>query len=227
MTLGPHAMQKYPGVEAALDAIPLFPLAQVVLFPGGLLPLHVFEPRYRAMLADALRTHGAIAMVRLREPSNDEDEGSLPAIERIAGGGVVLEHQPLPNGRSNVILLGQARLELEELPFEGPYRRARARIIADQGSQPSEDEALALHQAIARLVRSVQRRDAGFHFEAPVGLAASGVADLAAHHLIVSARTRQALLANPAPRERVRHVTAELLGQVAALEHEGARGTLH
>jgi Lon protease-like protein len=226
MTLGPHAMQKYPGVEAALDAIPIFPLAQVVLFPGGLLPLHVFEPRYRTMLADALRSHGAIAMVRLREGAPAEEEG-LPAIERIAGGGVVLEHQPLGNGRSNVILLGQSRLELEELPFEGPYRRARARVLVDEGAAPGEEDALALHQAIARIVKAVRRRDAGFHFEAPEGLAAAAVADLAAHHLIVSPRTRQALLANRAPRERVRVVTAELLGQVASLEHATAGGTVH
>ncbi len=226
MTVGPHAMQKYPGVEAALDAIPLFPLAQVVLFPGGLLPLHIFEPRYRAMLADALRTHGAIAMVRLREGAEPGDDGLAP-IENVAGGGVVLEHQPLPNGRSNVILLGQARLELEELPFEGPYRRARARVVTERGPLASEEDALALHQAIGRLVKAVRRRDAGFHFETPEGLGAAAVADLAAHHLIVSPHTRQLLLANPAPRERVRLVTAELMGQTAGLEHVSAGGTLH
>lgn len=226
MTLGPDAMQKYPGVEAALDAIPLFPLAQVVLFPGGLLPLHVFEPRYRTMLADALRTHGAIAMVRLREGARTRDDG-LPAIERFAGGGVVLEHQQLANGRSNVILLGQARLELEELPLEGPYRRARARVLTDHGPAPTEEQGLALHQAIDRLVKAVRRRDSGFHFETAPGLGAAAVADLAAHHLIVSARTRQTLLGTVAPRERVGLVTAELLGQAASLDHGTAGGTLH
>jgi ATP-dependent Lon protease len=216
-------MQKYPGVEAALDAIPIFPLQQVVLFPGGLLPLHIFEPRYRAMLADAVRTHGAIAMVRLadREP---EREGELPPIEDVAGAGVVLEHQPLPSGRSNVILLGQARVRLEELPFEGPYRRARATILRDLGPAPTEPETFALHQAVTRLVLAVRKRDAGFHFEPPEGASPAAVADLAAHHLIVSARTRQALLANTAPRDRVRVVTAELLAQVAGLEHAGAGG---
>jgi ATP-dependent Lon protease len=219
-------MQKFQGVEAALDAIPIFPLPQVVLFPGGLLPLHIFEPRYRAMLADALRTHGAIAMVRLVEGAPEQSDG-LPAIESVAGAGVILEHQPLPNGRSNVILLGQARVRLEELPFEAPYRRARATLLRDFGPAPSEEQAIALHQAVQRLVRAVQKRDAGFHFEAPTGAPAAALADLAAHHLIVSSRTRQALLANTDPRERVRVVTAELLGQVAGLEHAAAGGVVH
>jgi ATP-dependent Lon protease len=219
-------MQKFPGVEAALEAIPIFPLQQAVLFPGGLLPLHIFEPRYRAMLADALRTHGAIAMVRYAERDADAADG-LPPIEAIAGAGVILEHQPLPNGRSNVILLGQARVQLEELPFEGPYRRARATILRDFGPAPTEEDALAIHQAVQRLVRAVQRRDAGFHFEPPAGASAAAVADLAAHHLIVSPRTRQELLGTTDPRARVRHVTAELLGQVAALEHVATGGVLH
>lgn len=218
-------MMQFPGVEAALDAIPVFPLPQVVLFPGGLLPLHVFEPRIRAMLADALRTHGAIAMVRLVEGPAEGAEG-LPAIESVAGAGVIVEHRPLPNGRSNVVLLGQARVHLEELPFEGPYRRARARLLRDSGPSPSEAQAVALHQAAQRLVRAVQERDPAFRFEAPAGVSAAALADLCAHHLIVSSRTRQAVLANTAPHERVRDVTAELLGQVAVLEHAGAGGVV-
>jgi len=219
-------MQKFPGVEAALEAIPIFPLQQVVLFPGGLLPLHVFEPRYRAMLADALRTHGAIAMVRYADGAA-EAESDLPPIEPVAGAGVILEHQPLANGRFNVILLGQARVHLTELPFESPYRRARATLLRDFGAAPSEEDSLALHQAVQRLVRAVQRRDAGFHFELPANASPSALADLAAHHLIVSPRTRQVLLGSTDPRERVRVVTAELLGQVAGLEHATGGGVLH
>jgi Lon protease-like protein len=219
-------MQKYPGVEAALDAIPLFPLPQVVLFPGGLLPLHVFEPRYRAMLADALASHGAIAMVRVLEGAEPLPNGQ-PAIESIGGAGVILEHQHLANGRSNVILLGQARVRLEELPFEGPYRRARVTRLTDDGPGASEQEAYALRDAIQRIVAAVQIRDAGFHFELPPEIDAGAAADLAAHHLIVSVRTRQALLATTKPRDRVRLVTAEILAQMAGLQHATTSGVLH
>ena len=219
-------MQKYAGVEAALDAIPIFPLPQVVLFPGGLLPLHIFEPRYRTMLADALATHGAIAMVRLRDGADPSADGT-PAIETIGGAGVILEHQALASGRSNVILLGQARVHLEELPFEGTYRRARATVLPNEGPGASEEEAYALRHAIQRIVGAVQIRDAGFHFEVPNDLDAGAAADLAAHHLIVSARTRQALLVATKPRDRVRLVTAELLAQMSGLQHATRSGVLH
>jgi ATP-dependent Lon protease len=219
-------MQKYPGVEAALDAIPLFPLPQVVLFPGGLLPLQVFEPRYRAMLADALASHGAIAMVRVLDGAEPLPNGQ-PAIESIGGAGVILEHQHLASGRSNVILLGQARVRLEELPFEGPYRRARVTRLTDDGPGASEQEAYALRDAIQRIVAAVQIRDAGFHFELPPEIDAGAAADLAAHHLIVSVRTRQALLATTKPRDRVRLVTAEILAQMAGLQHATTSGVLH
>ena len=112
----------------ALSAIPVFPLRQVVLFPEAMLPLHVFEPRYRAMLKDCLATHGALVIAQI---INGEDEHGRPRIASIAGGGIVVEHQALADGRSNIVVLGQARLELEELePDESrPYRMARATIL--------------------------------------------------------------------------------------------------
>ncbi|MGH7284137.1 MAG: LON peptidase substrate-binding domain-containing protein, partial [Polyangiaceae bacterium] len=57
--------RRKPNLEAALHELPLFPLGEVVLFPNVLLPLHVFEPRYRKMLKDCLASHGAIAIVHV------------------------------------------------------------------------------------------------------------------------------------------------------------------
>lgn len=111
----------------ALDALPLFPLPDVVLFPGVVLPLHVFEPRYRAMLRDVMRTHGALAVAQI-VPGAD---GPSPPIARVAGAGLVLEQEMLADGRSNIVLQGVARVALEELPEDGPYRRARATIVED------------------------------------------------------------------------------------------------
>ncbi|HEY8075628.1 MAG TPA: LON peptidase substrate-binding domain-containing protein, partial [Labilithrix sp.] len=98
-------------LEDALDELPIFPLPHVVLFPHAVLPLHVFEPRYRTMLADCLKTHRAIAIAQILQGS--EDDGK-PRIARVSGGGIVVEHQELADGRSNIVVLGQARLRLEE-----------------------------------------------------------------------------------------------------------------
>src|SRR3954462_2326372 len=98
----------------ALSALPLFPLP-TVLFPGAMLPLHIFEPRYRAMIRDALDTHRALAVVLITDP-NTLDEHGHPVIAEIAGAGVIVDHAELPSGRFNILVRGRARVRLEELP---------------------------------------------------------------------------------------------------------------
>ena len=128
--------------EEALAALPLFPLPRIALFPRAILPLHVFEPRYRAMLADALASHRCIAMAMVL----DEDEDP-PAIARVAGVGEVVQHEALPDGRAHILLRGLARVVLDELPFVSPYRRARARVLIEQPTSVSDVERAALSEA--------------------------------------------------------------------------------
>ena len=111
-------------LERSLDALPLFPLPQVVLFPEAVLPLHVFEPRYRTMLRDCLARHGALAVVQIVP---GEDEHGRPRIAEVSGAGVIVEHQPLPDGRANIVVLGQARVRLEEQDDEGDEPRCWVR----------------------------------------------------------------------------------------------------
>jgi Lon protease-like protein/nitrite reductase/ring-hydroxylating ferredoxin subunit len=119
--------------DEALAELPVFPLPQVVLFPRVVMPLHIFEPRYRKMLADALDGHRAIAMALIPDP-NDLDEHGRPKIAPIAGVGMIIEQQELPDGRSNILLHGQARVRLEELPFVPPYRRAKGTVLHEIAS---------------------------------------------------------------------------------------------
>src|SRR4051812_38976050 len=95
-----------------------------------MLPLHVFEPRYRAMIRDALDTHRAIAVVLVTDP-HPTDEHGPPAIARTAGAASIVEHGAPPGGRCNLLARGRARVRLEELPFgeRCPYRRPAASII--------------------------------------------------------------------------------------------------
>jgi ATP-dependent Lon protease len=199
-------------LEAACAELPIFPLPQVVLFPRALLPLHIFEPRYRTMLADALSTHKAIAMALLLEGE---------AIAPVAGLGIVVEHQALPDGRSNILLHGKARVHLEELPFVPPYRRARATILEDVPTPVPEADKTALFASAAAFVSDVARRNPRFSFELPRSLPAGSVADLCAHHLVVDTRARQAILEELDVAERVRRVIRELAAQHADMAREG------
>lgn len=199
-TLGPHHL------AAALEELPLFPLPEVVLFPRALLPLHVFEPRYRAMLKDSITHHGALAIVQLTPDAAPASGDAQPPIARIAGAGLVIEHTPLPDGRSNIVLLGMHRVRLEELPFEGPYRRARATILEDDNEVVPERDVAALLQMATSFATEVKRRDPNFSFRLPEVPSPGALADLCAFHLVISGEVRQAVLEELDPYRRVKRV---------------------
>jgi len=210
-------------LDAALGALPVFPLPHVVLFPRALLPLHIFEPRYRALLKDCLATHRAMAIALIPDP-NDVDANGHPKFARIAGVGVVVEHHELPDGRSNILLHGHSRVSLDELPFVPPYRVARANVIDDTNTAVPDIERAALVSASSSLVAELTRRDPRFTFDLPASLPPGRIADLCAHHLIVDASTRQALLEERDVCERVRRVTGELALTRTTLTRESGRG---
>lgn len=203
-------------LEAALEELPLFPLPQVVLFPRASVPLHVFEQRYRRMVVDCLEGHGAMAVVLITHPHPIDRHGH-PRIARVAGAGIVLEHQQLPDGRSNILVVGQARVELEELPFVPPYRRARAKLLHDVETPVPSGDLAALRTTATGFAHEVRKRDPSFGFELPPSLAPGALADLCAHHLVIDVETRQRVLETLDVAERVRIVTAELAAQQTAL----------
>lgn len=124
----------------AARALKLFPLPGVVFLPSTLLPLHVFEPRYRELVRDALASDGLFAVPMLREGWQSDYEGR-PAIHPVAGLGRVVRSQLLPDGRYNLLLLGVGRVRvLEELPSDEPYRIARALLLEDRLPPGAEDQ---------------------------------------------------------------------------------------
>ena len=195
----------------------MFPLPQVVLFPRALLPLHIFEPRYRAMLADAMATHKAIAMALIVEGERFAD---------VAGLGIIVEHQALPDGRSNILLHGQARVRLAELPFVPPYRRARATLLEEVHTTVPDADRTALLASASAFVADVTKRNPRFSFNLPPSLPPGGVADLCAHHLVVDTKARQEILEQVDVAERVRRVIQVLASQHGDMLREGG-GTLN
>src|SRR5437762_13434668 len=107
-----------------LSAVPLFPLPSVVLFPRAVLPLHIFEERYKAMTADALRARRRIAMALLK-PGWERDYYQRPAIEPVVCVGMIVSHERLSDGKYNFLLQGQVRARIvRELATAAPYRLA-------------------------------------------------------------------------------------------------------
>jgi len=220
----PPPSGKQPDLKAAIGELPLFPLPQAVLFPGALMPLHVFEPRYRQMTRDALDTHRMIAVVQLLPGA--EGQSPQPPIANVAGVGAIVESQELPDGRYNILLEGRARVHLTELPFVPPYRRARGEILEDRVIEITDVDQHSLIAVANAFTAFVQARDPSFHFTLPPSLPAGRIADLCAHHLILDARDRQNLHETLDPAERVRIVSESLALQLAMLKREN-RSTLN
>jgi Lon protease-like protein len=125
--------------SALYAAVPIFPLPQVQLFPHALLPLHVFEPRYRELIKDALAGSQLIALPLL-EPGYEARYDERPPVRPICGVGKIVAHEALPDGRSNVLLQGLTRVRiLDELAPSRPYRLVRL--------QPLDDRLLAAFDA--------------------------------------------------------------------------------
>jgi len=117
-------------------SFPVFPLAGALLFPRGQLPLHIFEPRYRDMVADAMAGDRLIGMVQPR------DRREPPGLFPVGGLGRIAECERLADGRYNIVLEGLARFRiLRELPVTTRYRQVEA-ICEEE----AEDMALGIAQ---------------------------------------------------------------------------------
>src|SRR5262245_36680287 len=123
-------------LQVALQRLPLFPLPNVVLFPHALLPLHIFEERYKKMARDVLASHRFLAVSLIRADEADYD--GPPPVQRIAGVGEVVMAHELPDGRFNLVVRGKARIRIEsELATDEPYRLVTASVVPDD---PAADE---------------------------------------------------------------------------------------
>lgn len=111
------------------NVVRLFPLPDLVMFPHSVQPLHIFEQRYRAMLADAIAGDGLIAMALLLPGWEAE---SQPPVGRVACVGRIVAHTQLEDGRSNIMLHGLSRAEVtSELPSDQPWREAKIQLWED------------------------------------------------------------------------------------------------
>ena len=149
--------------------LPLFPLQTVVLFPGGLAPLHVFEPRYRQLTADALDGDRVIGMVAV-PPEWANDLGGDPPVYGVGCEGFITDHQKLADGRYHVVLRGTHRFRIErELPPDGArlYRVAEMEPLEEElgGRDPRNP---ALRQAVVERLRQLARRNGEAATELPL-----------------------------------------------------------
>ncbi|MET0341143.1 MAG: LON peptidase substrate-binding domain-containing protein [Polyangiales bacterium] len=212
-----------------LSELAVFPLPRVVFFPGTLLPLHIFEPRYRAMVRDCLASQRPVMAVTLLKPGYEADYEGRPAMHEVATVGRVERHEELPDGRFNIVLRGLSRVKLSEVPAGSAlYRRASAEVLdGKRGHDRVPRDALTTLLSTASLVGALVRRE---HPNFSLGVQSDDpphhVVDTLADRLIADSAARQDLLETLDVCERVKKLTGYVATLLGTLESEHSRGPL-
>ena len=195
--------------------LPIFPLPDVVFFPETDLPLHVFEPRYRQLLSDALDGDRTIG-IQLLDPARPADADGRPAVFSIGCAGNIVDYEPLDDGRSNIVLKGAFRYRIDaEVPADGKlYRVAEVEempvmpLPREGPSTPSPKEMRRLlTQMVTRLAISVGRAEASLM---PPDLSDEGLVNEAASRLGLDADDRYKLLSMDRLAERYTWVVSHI-----------------
>lgn len=132
--------------------VPVFPLPDVWLFPSVVLPLHIFEPRYRQMVEDSLDGPGRLVLATLVD--GERSAGTEPPpFHAIAGLGEIGRHEKLPDGRFNLLLVGLARVFVREVPSTRLYRQVEWQPAPEVPVAPERAPALR-----ARLCAALAQR---------------------------------------------------------------------
>lgn len=203
--------------------IPIFPLPEVVFFPETVLPLHVFEPRYRQMIANCLAGDRRLGVVMLR-PGWERDYQGRPPVHDVAGAGEIIQAEMLTDGRYNILLDGRMRVRIlaEEDPGEARlYRVARAERLEDRGPSPSDrtfpGRLQELRTAHARLLLALGQSHPDVVGRLTVAGALPGaVIDRIVSAVVPDAAVRQRLLEALDVSERL-DVAVEALGELLAM----------
>ncbi len=117
--------------------IPLFPLSSIVFFPNTLLPLHIFEPRYKEMVNAAINNEKIIGMALLK-PGWESDYYGNPDVYDVIGMGRIVSSEVFEDGKINIILYGLKRAKIQEIITDLPYRLARISIMDNNPNTKDE-----------------------------------------------------------------------------------------
>lgn len=168
----------------------------MVFFPKTLLPLHIFEPRYRTMIADVLRGDQTLC-VALLQPGWEADYEGSPPVHPVAGLGRIVQHERLEDGRFNIVLQGEGRVMIEGFERLLPYRVGRLRALPDDAGWATSK---SVEKETAKLVDLFRRRhrDAATTLDLAAPLAArfgpEAILNSIAMHLDIELRLKQFLL---------------------------------
>jgi Lon protease-like protein len=172
--------------------IPVFPLPNVVLFPNVFLPLHIFEPRYRAMVSDALAGDRIIGMILLK-PGFEADYEGRPPIYSIGCAGVITHAEAQPDGRYNIVLRGLEKYRIVSEDESKAYRLAHVEVLSEITPEADKVELRRHRQRLEALLAAAVER-AGSEPRFPPAVPDEDLVNALAQYIELDPLERQALL---------------------------------
>ena len=207
------------------ELIPLFPLPNVVLFPNVFLPLHIFEPRYREMVADALASDRMIGMVLLR-PGWDRNYEGRPAIYPVGCSGVLTHNERLSDGRYNIVLRGIERFRILEEDHSLSYRRAVVEPLRDMALEAGDRTAILQQRSKLESLLGPRRSDTGDP-RMPASMSDEDLVNALAQYLDLEPLEKQALLEKPCLRSRAESLVELLEMKIMMARTPGRSNVAH
>ena len=210
---------------AAQISLPIFPLPDLTFFPRTMLPLHIFEARYRAMITDCLSRDRRLAVVGLRPGYEAAYEGR-PAVYPVMGVGRIVQWQRMATGRYNLLLQGECRARIDrELPADTLYRMVTATPLEDEGADAPAVAPLTsrVRSVAARILATVGRSGEELQQSLDALTEPGRLCDQIASTLIPSPATRQALLEELHVERRLERLAVALDDLRSHLREEGGR----
>ncbi len=183
------------------DLLSLFPLPNVVLFPNVFLPLHIFEPRYREMIADAVASDRMIGMVLLRPGWERKYEGR-PPVYPIGCSGVITHVERLTDGRCNIVLRGIERFKILTEDHERPYRRAIVEPLGESAVNADDRAAIRRQRSKLEALLAPAVEDAAVDAKIPAAMPDEDLVNALAQYLDLEPLEKQALLEQQCLRAR-------------------------
>lgn len=209
----------------AVKRLKVFPLPPVVLLPGSAAPLHIFEPRYRELVKDALAFDGIFALAQVL-PGQEALLPTRPALEEMLCVGSIAFHEEKPDGRYDLVLVGLARARLKrELESTHLYREVEAELVLDE---PVDAEAeAALRNSVLELVARVPTEVGQQVAQVTSRVSGGQLADVVASTFMQDPVARFEVLCETDVRARLELVTEELNGIVGHIKPRKPQGLMN
>jgi len=209
-------------------SVPIFPLPTVVLFPNVFLPLHIFEPRYRQMVTDALAGDRIIGMVLLRPGYEDDYEGT-PPVYATGCSGLITHVENLPDGKYNLVLRGLEKFTIhnEELPAAGRLYRSAVITPIDDSLRAGDRDELRLERRRLQQLLTPLFEEENLGQRLPEAMPDEDLVNALAQYLEFEPMEKLALLERRGALARARSM-AELLEMKAMIRDSGPdAGMIH